>query len=185
MNLKRKELAELLGVSAHTITSFAAKGMPTNGKEGVSVLYPSAEAVQWYIDYRLEQSVSQRPTNPDIPDREDSESILAYWKAEKEKNRALKEQGTLVLVEDATKEINTRLTQVRNALDAIPFSWSPFLVGLTELEEVQKQLSEQLDNLYNTLSSLPDSEEEAEAYEDGGVEVPVINDDDEHEEEDE
>lgn len=179
MELRKSELAALFSVSVPTLNNYIAQGMPGRRGAGRSIKYDVKDALEWFVNEQCRQAVKGvKPLTAGTFDREASEAELSYWKAEKEKFRALKEQSTLVLVDDAQREINTRLTQVRNALDAIPFSWSPFLVALTDIEEVQKRLSEQLDGLYNTLSSLPDTEEEAEAYEDGPSEVVVTEDDD-------
>ena len=179
MEVTKKELHILFGISPKTLDNYIAQGMPGRRGAGRSIKYDVKDALEWFVNEQCRQAVKGvKPLTAGTFDREASEAELSYWKAEKEKFRALKEQSTLVLVDDAQREINTRLTQVRNALDAIPFSWSPFLVALTDIEEVQKRLSEQLDSLYNTLSSLPDSEEEAEAYEDAPSEVVVTEDDD-------
>lgn len=183
MEVTKKELHILFGISPKTLDNYIAQGMTGRRGAGRSIKYDVKDALEWFVNEQCRQAVKGvKPLSAGTFDREASESELAYWKAEKEKYRTLKEQGTLVLVDDAQREINTRLTQVRNALDAIPFSWSPFLVALTDIEEVQKRLSEQLDGLYNTLSSLPDTEEEADSYEDAGIEVPTINDNDEEDE---
>lgn len=178
MEVKRTELSDMLSVQPRTISDFISKGMPTNGKNGPSARYPLKECIQWYINYKLLETSKSKVVDLDgVAPIEVSEAIEKHWKAQREKNRTLKEDGVLVTVDDAKKELNHHITQIRNALDTIPFSWAPFIVMLSDVDEAQKRLNEQLDTLYNSLSSLPDSDDESVAYEEGPV-AEDSNDDD-------
>lgn len=161
MELKRQEIAALLGVSSRTISDFVKKGMPQTGVAS-GTRYPATECVAWYVQYQIDialQGTTSAALLGDVPPVEVSEAILKHWQAERERLRTLAVSEKLVSVEDSERQMNFRLTQIRNALDAIPFSWSPFLVGITDTDELQQQLGHQLDRFYSGLSSLPDRDE--------------------------
>lgn len=167
MEVPKKELAELFGISVQSLNIHIANGMPGRRGAGPRTKYDVAEALAWFVSFSINQAMKSRSSDgsPTQYDRESLEAEKVFWQVESAKHKSLLESGELVTVTDADKELNHRLTQVRESLDAIPGSWSPFLVGLTSQEQAQRTLTEQLDSLYQTLSSLPDSELEATSYE--------------------
>jgi hypothetical protein len=162
MVVSKTELAGLLGVSGSTLNTYIKKGMLGKVGSGPATKYDLQEALQFHIAEQVKLAIADaRKAAPDlqgIPDIETSEAILAHWRAEREKNRTLRDANELVTIAESEKEIAFRLTQVRNALDTIPATWAPFIIAMSTVEQAQKQLNEQLQLLYQSLSNLPDDD---------------------------
>lgn len=182
MFVKKTELAKILDISQTQLHNLLNKdGMPGRVGSGPQTKYDITQAVPWYVRHMQAQAIKNVPTSGPLAfNKEAEDAELTYWKKEKEKVRTLKEQGQLVPVDDAVREMNHRLTQVRNVLDTIPATWSPYIIGLNTLEETNRVLNEQLDQMFTTLSSLPDSADEEDELE--GVVVDVVEEDDDDDE---
>lgn len=155
MIVTRNELAEALGVTPAKISAFQNQGIFTTVARGK---YDLAECVQKFIEISVEHLMKK--SAPTLTGKE--EETLQYWKMIRQKNAALKELGITMKTEDAEKLMSARLSQIRNVLTTIDSVWAPYMIGLKTVEDSQKMLSRQLDNLFDQLSSLQDFEEEEE-----------------------
>ena len=166
MLLSKKELLTVLGINSATFTGYINDGMGGRVGSGAATKYDVKSVFDFHVVRMVETALKQKSSARDqsdlgdIPDKETSDAIIAHWKAKREEARTLKEIGDLIPIETANREIQHRLTQVRNSLDAIPGGWAPFVVGLTSLEHAQRTLSDQLQSMYTTLSSLPDVDDD-------------------------
>lgn len=155
MIVTRNELAEALGVTPAKISAFQNQGVFTTVARGK---YDLTECVQKFIEVSVEHLMKK--SAPTLTGKE--EETLQYWKMIRQKNAALKELGITMKTEDAEKLMSARLSQIRNVLTTIDSVWAPYMIGLKTVEDSQKMLSRQLDNLFDQLSSLQDFEEEEE-----------------------
>lgn len=155
MIVTRNELAEALGLSPAKVSAFQNQGIFLTVARGK---YDLTECVQKFIEVSVEHLMKK--SAPTLTGKE--EETLQYWKMIRQKNAALKELGITMKTEDAEKLMSARLSQIRNVLTTIDSVWAPYMIGLKTVEDSQKMLSRQLDNLFDQLSSLQDFEEEEE-----------------------
>lgn len=150
MIVTRTELADVLGITPAKISTLVSNSVFTSTARGK---YDLRECVQKYIEYSVEHVIKdiskQRP-------QEDATESLNYWKMIRAKTAALKELGITMRLEDAERLMSVRLEQIRNVLNSIDSVWAPYMVGLKTVEESQKMLSKQLDQLFDQLSTLQD-----------------------------
>lgn len=162
VNATKDELAALLGVSKATIGVYCDSGMPGRTGRSSATRYNVGLAIAFHVEHRVRQALADQLKNPPdldgIPELETSERLIAHYKAERERMRVAKESGDLIAVDVSRREIEHKLSQIRGALDSLPGSFAPFVVGLTSLEQAQRVLSRELQTLYGTLSNLPDFE---------------------------
>jgi phage terminase Nu1 subunit (DNA packaging protein) len=185
MLVRKADIAKILNISPSAVHNLIQKeGMPGRVGSGPTTKYDLTEVVPWYVARMQIMATKNLPASTSAGhfDKDAEDAELTYWKKEKEKTRTLKEQGQLVPVEDAVREMNHRLTQIRNVLDTIPATWAPYVIGLNTLEETSRVLNEQLDNMYTTLSGLPDSADEEDELEGVAVETAVSDDEDDNDE---
>jgi hypothetical protein len=155
MIVTRNELADALGLTPAKISAMQTQGVFTTVSRGK---YDLSECVQKFIEISVEHLMKKQ--KPVMTGAE--EETLQYWKMIRQKNAALKELGITMKTEDAEKLMSVRLSQIRNVLTTIDSVWAPYMIGLKTVEDSQKMLSRQLDNLFDQLSSLQDFEEEEE-----------------------
>lgn len=166
MIVSRKQLAEVFGISPAKVSSLQNSGIFVPVSRGN---YDLGESVQKFIEYSVEYLMKkQMPKLANIP-----EENLQYWKMIRQKNAALRELGVTMRLEDAERIMSNRLSQIRNVLTTIDSTWAPYMVGLKNVQESQKQLTKQLDVLFEQLSELPDFEEEP-------PDIPTDDEIDEH-----
>ena len=140
MIVNRLELAEALNISPSKVSALANQGIfpaVSRGKYDLSI------CVQQFIEISVEHLLKKKSTGHSVKNED-----LQYWKMQRAKHAALKEMGILIKTDDAEKIMSSRLSQIRNILIAIDSVWAPYMVGLKTVEDSQKMLSKQLDNLF-------------------------------------
>lgn len=152
MIVSRNELADVLGITPAKISSLQNNGVFVTISRGK---YDLADCVQKFIEVSVEYLIKKEmPKLKDIP-----QENLQYWKMVRQKNAALRELGVTMRLEDAERMMSGRLEQIRNVLMSIDSVWAPYMVGLKTVEDSQRQLSKQLDILFEQLSTLQDFED--------------------------
>lgn len=155
MIVSRNELAEIFGMTPAKVSSLQNGGIFAPVSRGK---YDLSDCVQKFIEYSVEYLMKKEmPKLKDIP-----QENLQYWKMVRQKNAALRELGVTMRLEDAERMMSGRLEQIRNVLTTIDSVWAPYMVGLKTVEDSQRQLSKQLDILFEQLSTLQDFEPEQE-----------------------
>lgn len=150
MIVNRIELGDALGISPAKVSAMQSQGIFPPVARGK---YELSECIRAFIEVSVEHLMKKRPQSAD------EDTNLLYWKTMRMKHAALREMGITMQVEAAEKLMGTRLMQIRNVLTAVDSTWAPYLVGIKTVEESQKQLSKQLDKLFDQLSGLQDFEE--------------------------
>lgn len=155
MIVSRNELAEALGLTPAKVSSLQNNGVFATISRGK---YDLTDCVQKFIEVSVEYLMKKEmPKLKDIP-----QENLQYWKMVRQKNAALRELGVTMRLQDAERMMSGRLEQIRNILTTIDSVWAPYMVGLKTVEDSQRQLSKQLDILFEQLSTLQDFEIEDE-----------------------
>ena len=151
MIVTRTELADVLGITPAKISTLVSNNVFTSTARGK---YDLKECVQKYIEYAVEHVIKHKIETQSAKD--DAAESLNYWKMVRQKTAALKELGVTMRLEDAEKLMSVRLEQIRNVLNSIDSVWAPYMVGLKTVEESQKMLNKQVDQLFEQLSTLQD-----------------------------
>lgn len=157
MIVSRTELADILGIPPAKISTLVSNNILMSTARGK---YDLKECVAKYIEYSVEQVIKDKMKHQQS--NEDATESLNYWKMVRQKTAALKELGVTMRLEDAEQLMSIRLEQIRNVLNTVDSVWAPYMVGIKTVEESQKMLSKQLDNLFEQLSTLKDFQLEDE-----------------------
>jgi hypothetical protein len=154
--VSRSELAEYLGVTPTKVTQLAQVG---GVKSAGHSKYDLTASIQSYIDYCVEGLVRAK-INEVGSTGGNNEEDLQYWKMTRQKTAALKEMGITLQLENAERLMSSRLSQIRNVLISIDATWAPYMVGIKTVEDAQKMLGKQVDQMFEQLSSLQDFDDE-------------------------
>jgi flagellin-like hook-associated protein FlgL len=157
MIVTRQELATILGIPSAKVGTLVQNNVFASVTRGK---YDLTDCIQKFVEYSVEQLLKKYTS--DKAESARAEENLQYWKMVRQKTAALKELGVTMRLEDAERLMSVRLEQIRNVLNTIDSVWSPYMVGLKTVEESQKMLSKQLDNLFEQLSTLQDFDIEDE-----------------------
>jgi phage terminase Nu1 subunit (DNA packaging protein) len=133
--------------------------------------YDITAVIKWLINYHV--SLAQEHFNSKLAGGTDGDWSIRKLAAQalREELELEKERGTLVNVEDASKELSRNLTAVRAALLSFPSRASAYCVGITDELAMREVLDTQIELLMNSIIK--------------SVEVDVIDDaeDEEHDDE--
>lgn len=159
-----KQLAEVLGYSVDWIRKLQDKGMPGRTGTANKTRWDIREAVPWFVKYEVNDKAAKiaesLSTEDGIPDEAVSKARKAHYEAEQGRLDYEERQNNTVTVEDAERVIQTRLAQVKQALDTLPFKWAPFLLNVADAGQMQSRLQEQTNLMIQTLQQLPDDDDE-------------------------
>ena len=166
--VSRSELADYLGVTATRVSALAQVG---GVKSAGHSKYDLTASIQAYIDYSVEGLVRAK-INEVGTGNNTSEEDLQYWKMVRQKTAALKEMGITLQLENAERLMSSRLSQIRNVLISIDATWAPYMVGIKNVEDAQRMLGKQVDQMFEQLSSLQDFEEDEDEV---SIDTDVVN----------
>ena len=150
-SVKKAEIAEILGVSPHTITAFIKDGFPRTGiNKGTR--YPVAKCVAWYTDHIYQKKIKNASKDSKYKDAKTAMLMKATYEAELKKLEFEERSGKLVDAAQVEKHINALTSQLRDKLMSIPAVWAPFVLGIKKKPEATKILTEQVDKTMTELA---------------------------------
>lgn len=151
--VNKAELAEILGKSERTLTTWQKNGLPiaSDGERGSSNFYDVEEVIEWMINREIRRLVGDSEDPEGAYDYEKERARLTHHQANKV---ALEEEilrGDLIPAETVAFVQGQMLAAFRAKLLGMPTKLAPrvqFLEGLPELE------SEIRESVYDALSEL-------------------------------
>ena len=151
--LTQKELAEVLPVKARQIRNLVKEGLPQE-ELGARTLYPLAECVRWYIDYRERVRDGDRSELGEIKARKlTAQARLAEMEV-------AKADGELIPLVMHEERLGAILDRLRSKILAVPGSWSPRIVGVKGVREGVKRLKPLVSALLEALADTADELED-------------------------
>ena len=151
--VNKTELAEILGKTPQTLTTWQGNGMPFKlaGKRGTSNEYDTAEVIQWMIRRDIEKlSVN---TDGNVYDLEAERSRLTHHQANK---TALEEQvlrGDLIPVEKVIAVWSGQLSNMKAKLLSMPSKASPFISPISNIGEIRDYLTNEIYEVLDELAN--------------------------------
>lgn len=155
--MKKKELADILGVTPRQVDNLVVDGLPRT-KAGREWRY-GPEAVAWYFRRKLEAVEAQRPPSLDEA-RARKENALA----EIAEYQLAETRGRMVDQATRLRELARILDRVRAVLLNVPGRDAPDLIGLRSYGEARAALERVIDRVLQALTQAAD---EIEGGDDG------------------
>lgn len=155
LELNRKELASLLGVSLPTVTDWIERGLPVlqRGARGVPWKFDAAECVSWMRDF----DATKAAAGSDIGEKEAQRRILAADAQTKEINLA-ELQRKVVRIEDVDRIWEGRVVAARETLLPIAKRLAPELVGEEDRKEIEARIRDEIERGLTDLSEWEEDE---------------------------
>jgi phage terminase Nu1 subunit (DNA packaging protein) len=127
MRVNRTELAEILGISMPTVTSWMGDGLPyiEGGGKGKPFVFETSDVLPWWAENKFRRA---RPANPQANPFDDGDQPESYDEAERRKMVAnadkaelelAKASGRVVEIDDVAAAVAEMHVKVRTRLLAI------------------------------------------------------------------
>ena len=156
MIVNKQELAEIIGKSERTITTWQKQGMPIalDGTRGTENKYNTVDVFEWMLNREIERRISEHGgTESDFYDYEIERGRLTHHQANKTELEAAKLRGSLVEKETLDKLVADMAATIRANALAIPTKGAHLFLNLEDLEEAQANLKSLVYELLNELTT--------------------------------
>jgi phage terminase Nu1 subunit (DNA packaging protein) len=151
--VSKGELAEIMGVALPTVDHWIKRGAPfvSEGGKGVAWVLNTADVIEWRLD----------EIRGEYEDQEADEKVLDYNEARRRRTAAEAElaelelyqkRGLVVSIDTVEKEITTLLATVKAQINAIPHSNAHLLAKMRGVRQIEKHLTEKINEALNELS---------------------------------
>lgn len=144
--LTQAELADVLPITTRQIRKLVKEGLPTTSL-GRRTMYPLAECVAWYIEYR-EAIAAKR-----LGDLGNAKARKAVADADMAELKAGELRGSLIPAERYHAELSRILRRLADRVAALESSWAPHIVGLEDIPAAQEALGERAADLLRNLQA--------------------------------
>jgi phage terminase Nu1 subunit (DNA packaging protein) len=120
--VNKSELAEILGISERTLTSYQKSGLPieVEGGRGNSHQYDTKEVIDWFIDWRLKKLSSQKSDVQEMYLFEAERARLTFHQANREALKEEEEKGTLIPAEHVARQDAEKNKAFVQLIDQLP-----------------------------------------------------------------
>lgn len=135
--VNKSELAEILGKSERTLTTWQKNGMPISvdgGGRGYANTYDTAEVIDWLLRNELEKHLN---TDQQVLDYDYERARLTHNQANKVEMENAVMRGDLIPAELVEDVQNDMIGRARARLLAIPTKAAPQLISELDIGEVQ------------------------------------------------
>lgn len=157
--VNKSQLAEILGKTPQTLTTWQKNGMPifAEGRNGQSHQYETADVIQWLIS----REIGKLTIDSDgvVHDYEMERARLTHHQANKVSLEERVLSGELIHANTVSEVQTKMLSAFRAKCLSIPTKTAPRVVYLSDLAEVEGELRQ---SIYDALSEL--SEFKPEQY---------------------
>lgn len=152
LEVKRREIARLLGVSIVTIDDWVSRGMPvaSKGSRGVASLYDVAACFRWKLDYELAEATARSTQDLSLADAERRQVIADATLKEIKVAEALRQ---VVRVEDVSRLWEGRTVASRETFLGFAARLAPILVGQTDQSEIEAILEREIGKALDELAA--------------------------------
>lgn len=133
--VNKAELAEILGRSERTLTTWQKQGLPIHsaGTRGQENLYQTSEVIDWLIRRELERAIGAGPDGEAIS-YEVERARLTKAQADHEELKVATLRGELLRSSDVERVQGAMVTAFRARALAIPTRAAPQVVGMDQTE---------------------------------------------------
>ena len=152
MEITRKQLAELLGLSTRRISQLAKAGIFKNVSRGK---YDLKQVVQAYVDYRIEVEQKRNLGNEDIS-LTDAKKRREIIEAELKLLQLKEKRGELIEREKVVRIATEIVTNTKSRFLAMPSKIAPLLIGIKSIKKIKVILEKEIYNILNDLAKLGD-----------------------------
>lgn len=153
--VNKTHLAEILGKSQQTLTTWQKNGMPifAEGSNGQANQYKTEDVIQWLIN----REIGKLTVDDDgrVHDYEAERARLTHHQANKTELESKVLKGQLIHAETVEQVQGDMVSSFRSKILAIPTKAAHSMIGLDDLNEAKDILKEYL---YEALSELADYE---------------------------
>lgn len=153
--VQKKELAEILGVSEKTLTTWQKNGMPieVQGGRGQSNTYDTEEVINWVVTQRVaKMGGGQSGEVSAVFDEKIENGRLKHWQAN-EKEISVREEAKQLLRRD---EVEFKLGQLITSAKSGLMNLAPRLAQRLALSKEQKKIVD--DEVRSALISMGDGD---------------------------
>jgi phage terminase Nu1 subunit (DNA packaging protein) len=120
--VNKSELAEILGISERTLTSYQKNGLPIEieGGRGNSHQYDTKEVIDWFIDWRLKKLGGPNTDNGEKYNFEEERARLTFHQANREALKEEEEKGSLIPAEHVARQDAEKNKAFVQLIDQLP-----------------------------------------------------------------
>lgn len=153
--VNKTHLAEILGKSQQTLTTWQKNGMPifAEGSNGQANQYKTEDVIQWLINREIGKLTVDDEGR--VHDYEAERARLTHHQANKTELESKVLKGQLIHAETVEQVQGDMVSSFRSKILAIPTKAAHSMIGLDDLNEAKDILKEYL---YEALSELADYE---------------------------
>lgn len=170
LEVNRREIARLLGVSMPTVTDWVDRGLPVvdRGSRGIPWVFDVAACFAWRLEYELANAVGA--STRDVS-REDAEKRKIIADAVLAEIKVAEQLRSVVKVEDVARIWEGRIVASRETFQGIAQRLAPLLVGETDQGRIESTIEREIDRALEELASwepAEDSDDDESADDDAG-----------------
>ena len=133
-DLNTTQLAKVWRKTPNTLRAWTKEGMP----RAANGLYNLADCLAWWEARTHEKATAVTPPS----DEAEARARKLSAEAELAEYKVAEVRGQMVTTEDAGKEIEGRVGQMRAEIISVPGRWAPEVVGLATAREAQARLDD-------------------------------------------
>lgn len=142
-----KELADILGMTRHTVVEYATKrGMPyvqaADRNAGTPWLFDTAQIFDWHREQAIQESLqySGVASGPDEIPKEEADRRKAVAQAALAEVELDEVKRTVVKVDDVAGIVAAEYAEVRSVLMNVPAKVAPTCAAYTKATEIQDEI---------------------------------------------
>ena len=149
--VNKTELAEILGKSQVTLTSWQSAGMPIKlaGKRGTSNQYDTEDVIKWLVSREIEKLTVT--DDGQVFDLDAERSRLTHHQANKTALEEKTLKGELIPAEEVFSKWEKMVSGFRAKMLSMPTKTSHLLVNVQEFDEIESILKS---HIYEALKEL-------------------------------
>lgn len=173
--VNKQALAEILGKSERTLTTWQKQGMPIaqDGSRGQSNLYDTAEVIDWLVQREITSRIQDHGSAEAFYDYEAERARLTHHQANKASLEEQVLEGRLIEADVVERVWGDMVSSFRAKVLAVPTKAAHQFLALNDLNDAQDLLK---DHLHEALAELSDYdpdhygiEDRRESGRDGGA----------------
>lgn len=147
--LTRREIAAVLGVDERSVTNYAQASPPIpRSVHGRSVRYPLAPCVRWFVEYRVEQAVSDGgPSELDLARQRKTSADARLAELD-----VAEREGDLVPIAVVERTVGGLCDELRARITAFTGRVAPLVVGVPDVAEATAIVAPVVHELLEVLS---------------------------------
>lgn len=168
----KAELAEIVGKSERTLTTWQKNGMPirVDGNRGSSNLYSTAAVIEWMIQQEIKRKIAEHGGgDAEFFDYEAERARLTFHQANKADLEEQVLRGKLIPSETVERVWSDMVASFRSRVLAVPTKAAHQFLALDDLNAAQDLLKEHLHEALRELSDYEPDQYDLETIEESGI----------------